>query len=192
MEPVKPQMGLLWLHGEARLASRWSQPDSVTGLTMEPDKNAGLVCGSMIEHLGLIMEPVWLRLWFHGGARGISLSDFNRSACDGNGSRTEQPTSVLHIPADLHCLLLPWMISAMKDPMAFEPWGCVSAIDQFSQNNFFRLESNHVHGANPCHLVLCFHRFVDVLSLCHPVRDDLHSVLCRLLRFQQVIVQFPG
>ena len=49
MEPVKPQMGLLWLHGEASLASRWSQPDSVTGLTMEPDKNAGLVCGSMIE-----------------------------------------------------------------------------------------------------------------------------------------------
>ena len=121
------------------------------------------------------MEPVWLRLWLHGGARGISLSDFNRSACDGNGGRTEQPTSVLHIPADLHCLLLPaWMISAMKYPMAFEPWGCVSAINHFLQNNLFRLESNHVHGANPCHQILCFHRFVDVLSLCHPVRDDLH------------------
>ena len=62
MEPVKPQMGLLWLHGEASLASRWSQPDSVTGLTMEPDKNAGLVCGSMIE------PP-----WPHNGA---SLASF--------------------------------------------------------------------------------------------------------------------
>ena len=72
--------------------------------------------------------------------------------------------------------------------------GCVNDVPVivFLQNNFFRLKANHVHGTNPCHLILCFHRFADVLGLCHLVRDDLHSVLCRLLRFQQFFVQFPG
>ena len=38
MEPVKPQMVLLWLHGEASLASRWSQPGSVSGSMVEPEE----------------------------------------------------------------------------------------------------------------------------------------------------------
>ena len=87
-------------------------------------KKAGLVTGTMVEPEEAIHRITTTALALVIGVWGLERQEndpvdhFQRKA--GRQALEKQPTSIVQILADLHCLPLPaWMILAIKYPMAF-------------------------------------------------------------------------